>query len=74
MTSATLQFPPKEETLLQNATAADSWSNPDMEPVPMAPLPIVAPPNQTGLSEGAGPAAEGLADGPIAHRLHPSIA
>ena len=55
-----------------DATAADNCSNPDMEPVPMPPLPTAEPPNQVGAAQGAGPAAEGLADGPIAHRLRPS--
>ena len=54
-----------------DATAADSWSNPDMEPVPMAPLPTDAPSNQAGPTPGAGPAAEGLVGEPIAHRLCP---
>ena len=59
-----------------DTTTADSWSNPDMEPVPMSPLPTAAPPNQVGPVPGAGPSAEGLADGAmgpsIAHRLRPS--
>ena len=39
-----------------------------MEPVPMSPLPTAAPSNQVGPAPaGAGPSAEGLADGPIAH-------
>ena len=58
-----------------DTTTADSWSNPDMEPVhvPMSPLPTAEPPNQVGSAPAdAGPRAEGLADGPIAHRLRPS--
>ena len=55
-----------------NATEADGWSNPDMEPVPMAPLPTAAPPNQMGPTQSAGPAAERLDNGPIAHRLRQS--
>ena len=55
-----------------DTTTADSWSNPDMEPVPMSPLLTAALPNQAGPSVGAGSAAEGLANGPIAHRLRPS--
>ena len=43
-----------------------------MEPVPMAPLPTDAPSNQAGPTPGAGPAAEGLDNGPIAHRLRQS--
>ena len=44
-----------------------------MVPVPMTPLPTAAPPNQVGPAPAdAGPSAEGLADGPIAHRLRPS--
>ena len=39
-----------------DATAADSWSDPDMETVPMAPLPTAAPPSQAGPAPGAGPA------------------
>ena len=56
-----------------NATAADSWNNPDLEPVPMAPLPTAAPSNQVGNTQLAGPSAEGLANGPIAQRLRPSM-
>ena len=40
-----------------------------MEPVPMPPLPTAEPPNQVGPTPGAGPSAEGLGEGPIAHRL-----
>ena len=35
-------------------------------------LPTAEPPDQVGAAQGAGPAAEGVADGPIAHRLRPS--
>ena len=58
-------------TTTQPTTRANSWSNPDMEPVPMAPLPTDAPSNQAGPTPGAGPAAEGLVGEPIAHRLCP---
>ena len=43
-----------------------------MEPVAMAQLPTIASCNLAGTSTGAGPAAEGSDDGPIAHRLRPS--
>ena len=42
-----------------------------LEPVPMAPLPTVAPYNQVVPTPGAGPSVEGLADVAIAHRLRP---
>ena len=42
--SQTMQNPDYQSD--DDATGPDSWSNPDMEPVPMAPLPTAAPPNQ----------------------------
>ena len=67
--SQTMQNPDYQSD--DDATGPDSWSNPDMEPVPMAPLPTDAPSNQAGPTPGAGPAAEGLVGEPIAHRLCP---
>ena len=52
--SQTMQNPDYQSD--DDATGPDSWSNPDMEPVPMAPLPTAAPPNQAEPAPGAGPA------------------
>ena len=54
-----------QPTTDDNATEADGWSaSPTWsvgEPVPMAPLPTVAPYNQVVPTPGAGPSAEGQA-------------
>ena len=52
--SQTMQNPDYQSD--DDATGPDSWSNPDMEPVPMAPLPTAAPPNQpSGARPGRRP-------------------
>ena len=72
--SQTMQNPDYQSD--DDATGPDSWSNPDMEPVPISPLATAAPPNQVGPAAGAGPAAEesqpmGPSRTGSAHRVSP---
>ena len=53
------------------ATHPDSDGSAHVTPQRLPSLSSLASPVPPQLSEGAGPSAEGLADGPIAHRLRP---